>query len=181
MSITSVSLSTPAIGALSVTGTFATDAVAPLTTTTTANNAVGQANIGVAASAGFPGRYITWPLGGFGGADGIVLALSNASGATVLSIASPGLLAATNSGTVLTRWDILNFTGNPKKIVITQANGDVFTWNAGDQPFTIAKTVGGSTSTLQNAVTVMPESIQFAPGILPDSTTYSVVITLVAN
>lgn len=182
MGITSVSLSTPAAGTLTVNGTFATDAVAALTTTTTNNNAVGQANIGVAASAGFPGRYMTWPLGGLGGADGIVLALSNAIGATTISIPSPGLMSATNSGTVLTRWDILNFTGLPKKITITQANGDTFVWNAGDAPFTITKTPnGGSASVLQNAAAITPEAIHFAAGILPPSTTYTVSIDLVAN
>lgn len=181
MAITSVSIPVPAIGVTSISGTFATDAVAALTTTTSNNNAVGQANIGVAASAGFPGRYMTWPGGGLAGADGIVLALSNAIGATTISIASPGLQSATNSGTVLTRWDLLPFTGMPKKITITQANGDTFVWNAGDPPFSITKTVGGTPTVLQNAVAVTPESMQFAAGILPPSTTYTVAIDLVSN
>lgn len=181
MAITNVSVTNPAKGVLNFSGTFSTNAVAFTTTTTTNANAATQSQIAVAASAGMPGRYVTWPGGGIGGADAPVLVLGASTG-TGMAIASPGLITGTPAGTILTRWEQVKFAGMPKKVTVTQSNGTKFEWNAGDAPFTITKTPnGGSAEVLNNAAVVTAESIQFSSGVLPDSADFTIDIVLVAN
>lgn len=178
MAIVSVALSSPGVGATSVSGTFATDAVAPLTTTNVQPGEVNKANNPVGSADGFPGRYITWPTAGPGGTDAILAVLGNTN-STTISIQSPGIQTATATGLTLTRWEQLVAVGQIRAFTITAANGDKWAWAAGDAPYDLKYTPNGGTQTvLANAAIVVPEQIHFAPGVLPASTSFTVALTI---
>lgn len=178
MAITNTSIAAPGVGVTALTGTFATDAAAALSTTVNNAYPANQGNISVASSAGLAGRYVTWPGGGAGGADGIIAILASFTGTTA-ALQNPGLQTGTAAGVTITRWEQLMAAGQIRAFTVTAANGDKWAWAAGAPPYELKYTPnGGSQTTLTNAVIVVPEQIHFAPGILPVSTTFTIAATI---
>lgn len=180
MAIASATFADPGVGITTVTGTFSTDAAAPLTCITSQVGSVGRANNPLTTNTAgiFPGRYLAWPGAGAAGADAILACLGTTSSNTV-SVQSPGIQTESPAGTTLTAWEVLKIVGMIRAFTITAANGDAYSWSTGDPPYELKYTPNGSAQTvLPNAVIVAPEQIHFAPGILPASTTYAISMSI---
>lgn len=161
-----------ALGVASATILFATDATAAIQTTGTI--AAGQGYLTVASSTGMlAGDFIAVETGNTAGTGPWVSTILGSITATNVNTSVPSSrVAVTNA--VVNRFERIETRYRAKKITLTNlTNGDIYVWDTTMADNTAAKTSGGTTTTITDAILNRSNCICLHPSILPISSNFS--------
>lgn len=161
-------------------GNFTTDGAGSVSNTTNGSTPANSVTMNLTSSAAFnDAGVVTVPTAGAAAATAYLLFCGNqVLSSNQLSMYNPGIQSAVASGTTVTQWDRVQYSGRPTRIRITRRdNGDWYEWVEGMEPYSIKQSIAGvfSVNTLGALVTV--DAIHFAPGLLAASVTYDIEIT----